>query len=186
MIRKIFLVVGLLLILLIAACDSIGLFSKGEKMEKRSILDLVCRSKNQEVCISMACDSPDTCPLFSALSSRPVFDFVKTYSDCQDCDTPEFSADRGIGKCIEYLIFKDSTGWIVTIQVSENCSFRYGTPKESTILIKINPETMNIESISPPVEYLENSLYCQKDQDCYCLSGSGVPIIGCSNYFFAL
>ena len=45
--------------------------------------------------------------------------------------------------------------------------------------------TMQIERIQPAVDYIEDPSYCQTDADCYCLSGSGVPFIGCSNLLYA-
>ena len=33
--------------------------------------------------------------------------------------------------------------------------------------------------------YLEDSTYCETNADCYCLSGSGVPFVGCANAYHA-
>jgi hypothetical protein len=133
----------------------------------------------------MVCENEAACPLFAALSDQTVFDFVKTYSECDDCNTPEFSPKLGIGKCIEYRVSEISTGWSVTFSVSANCSFRYGNPVESSITIEINADATQIERIQPPVEYIRDPTYCQIAADCFCLSGSGVPFTGCSNKLYA-
>ena len=149
------------------------------------VIDLVCGSENQANCISSACPNEVECPLLAALSDQAVFDFVKTYSECEGCNTPQFPAQLGIGKCIEYRAAEISSGWTVTFSVSENCSFRYGNPGESQIRVDVNSDDMKIERIQPAVEYIKDPSYCQTDADCYCLSGSGLPFIGCSNLLYA-
>ncbi len=185
MIQKFFLIRILILMLLLAACTSSVPFSMDPPVEKQEIINLVCGFENQADCINNICENVDNCPLFSALTSQAVFDFVKNYSECKDCKTPVFSPDRGIGKCIEFQVSEISNGLRVTFWVSENCSFRYGISTESRIIVEINSGTLKIERINPSVEYIENPLYCQTVADCYCLSGSGVPFLGCRNLLYA-
>ena len=175
----------LTLIFLIVACGSENTPLTTESVEKNAVINLICGSGSQTNCLSRLCENADKCPILSALSNKAIFDFVETYSDCQDCNTPEFSPERGIGKCIEYLVSEISTGWTITFWVSENCSFRYGSPSDSHINVNVNSETLKIESIAPPVEYLTDPMYCRTNADCFCLSGSGVPFVGCTNYFYA-
>ena len=107
------------------------------------------------------------------------------FAECEECNTPDFPPERGIGKCVEYQVAENSVGVTITFWVSENCNFRYGSPTESQIRVEMNSLTFEIVNISPAVEYLSDPLYCQSDNDCLLLSGSGEPVIGCSNYFYA-
>lgn len=173
------------LIFLVSACGSAGTPSIDQPVDRQALIDLVCGAENQSDCISVVCENEADCPLFVSLSDRTVFDFVKTYSECEGCNTPEFPPQLGIGKCIEYQVTEISSGWTVRFSVSENCSFRYGSPTESRIMVEINSDAMQIERISPDVEYIQNPAYCRLDADCYCLSGSGVPFLGCSNLLYA-
>jgi hypothetical protein len=185
MLRKPRSLAALILLFLVAACGSANTASTAAPVEEGSILDLVCGSEPRAECLSKVCDQADNCPVIRALSSQPVFNFVETYSACLDCSTPDFPPESGVGKCIEYSVSQTSTGWTVIFRVSENCSFRYGTPAESWITVILNSNTMQIGSIAPPVEYIADPLYCQVEADCFSLSGSGVQFIGCSNYFYA-
>jgi hypothetical protein len=156
-----------------------------QPVEKADVINLLCGSGFQDNCLSQICDQVDECPLISALSTRAIYDFVKTYAECQDCNTPEFLPERGIGKCVEYVLTKTMTRWTITFWVSDNCSFHYGNPSNSRINVIVTLETFRIESVTPRVEYLKDPLYCQTNADCFCLSGSGVPFIGCSNNLYA-
>jgi hypothetical protein len=185
MLRKPRSLAALILLFLVAACSPANTTSTAAPVEEGSILDLVCGSESRAECLSKVCDQADNCPVIRALSSKPVFDFVLTYSQCLDCNTPDLSLESGIGKCIEYLVSESSRGSTVTFRVSEKCSFRYGNPAEIRINVVLNYETLQIGSIAPPVEYITDPLYCQVEADCFSLSGSGVQFIGCSNYFYA-
>ena len=183
--RKILQVSLLLLIFLLSACGSVGSDSNASPVEKQAVIDLVCGSENQSDCIASVCEKETECPLFAALGDQTVFDFVKTYSECDGCNTPEFSPQLGIGMCIEYQVAEISSGWTVTFSVSENCSFRYASPAESHISVEVSSGSMQIERISPPDTYIKDASYCQTAADCYSLSGSGVPFTGCSNKLYA-
>jgi hypothetical protein len=129
--------------------------------------------------------STEKCPLVIALSNKAVFDFVKINSECEGCNTQVFAPDKGIGKCIEYKIADDLQSPTVTFWVSENCKFRYGDPTKSSIVVKIDKKTSTIENISPAIAYIKAPSYCSVDSDCNGLSGSGVPLTGCSNFLYA-
>lgn len=144
---------------------------------------LICGSQTD--CLSKICMSGEKCPLVIALSDKAVFDFVKTHSECEGCNTQTFAPDKGIGKCVEYKIADELQVWTVTFWVSENCKFRYANPTQSRIVIKISKETSAIDSINPDTAYIKDPLYCSVDTDCNGLSGSGVPLIGCSNFLYA-
>lgn len=154
-----------------------------ESVAAAEIMTLVCGS--QPDCLSELCAETGPCPLTMALSNPAVFDFVKTYSECKDCNTPQFSPDLGIGRCIEYQTSAEAQGWIVKFWVSDNCSFRYADPTQASIAVTLNAESAAIEQITPAVEYIQDASYCQVDSDCKSLSGSGVAFIGCSNFLYA-
>jgi hypothetical protein len=176
----------LIIIILITVSCSLRKFQETDKpVEKDTILNLLCGPMDQSDCLLKLCDHTDSCPIIRALSINAVFDFVNTYSQCPDCNTPVFSPERGIGKCIEYISSDNLTRWQISIWVSENCSFRYANPTESKIQVILDPETMKIDSISPSNKYLIDPNYCQTNADCLSLSGSGVPFTGCQNYFYA-
>ena len=175
----------LALLFLVTACGSENSLLADNKVEKDAIITLICGSEPEASCLSQVCANESKCAVTHALSYEAIFDFVAKYAECEGCKTPDFSPERGIGKCIEYQVSENSVGVTITFWVSENCTFRYGSPNESQIRIEINSQTFEIESISPSVEYLIDPLYCQIDDDCLLLSGSGVPVIGCNNYFYA-
>lgn len=183
--RRFIQIVLMFQILLLNACGTAGSPSNEHTVEKLEIIDLVCGVGNQADCISMVCGNEDGCPLFSALSNQVVFTFVETYSSCEGCNTADLSPRQGIGKCIEYEVAQKSTSWAVMFNVSDICSFRYGSPGESRITVGISADGKQIENIQPPVAYIKDPSYCQTDADCFCLSGSGVPLIGCSNLLYA-
>jgi hypothetical protein len=183
--RKILQTGILLLIFLLTSCGSAGSDPNSKAVERQLIIELVCGPENQADCLASICETADKCPLISALTNKAVFDFIKTYSECDGCNTPDFAPGLGIGKCIEYRVLKISSGWTIPFWVSENCSFRYGSPGESRIIVDVNFDDVKIGSISPPVEYIADQSYCQADADCYCFSGSGLPLIGSSNFLYA-
>jgi hypothetical protein len=144
---------------------------------------LLCGAQTD--CLAIVCEDPEKCPVKIALSDKAIYDFVKTYSECEGCNTPEFPPDQGIGKCIEYETKDESPGWRVKLWVSENCNFRYSDPTQASLSASINSMTFTLQDVTPAVEYIKNPLYCEVDKDCKCLSGSGLPSIGCSNFLYA-
>ena len=174
-----------LFLYLLAACSSSGPNPIPPSVEEQAIINLVCANVDQADCVKDVCPDADACPLFRALSNPAIFTFVETYSSCEGCNTPDLSPRQGIGKCIEYEVAQISSGWEVTFSVSGNCSFRYGSPGVSRITVGISADGKQIENIQPPVAYIKDPSYCQTDADCFCLSGSGVPLIGCSNLLYA-
>ncbi|MDX9993079.1 MAG: hypothetical protein RBS68_13655 [Anaerolineales bacterium] len=154
-----------------------------EPVSVNKIMSLLCGSQTN--CLSTICASTEKCPLVTALSNKAVFDFVKTYSECEGCNTPVFTADKGIGKCVEFKIAELLQTQKVTFWVSENCKFRHGSPTQSRIVVKINKKESTIKRIDPAVAYIKDREYCSIDSDCNGLSGSGVPLIGCSNFLYA-
>lgn len=155
------------------------------RVERDAIIALICGSEPEAGCLPRICEQVDKCAVVQALSNKAVFDFVANYSACQGCATPDFPPERGIGKCVEYQVSESVVGWVVTFWVSEGCSFRYGRPSESQINVSINSQTLAVEGINPDAAYLQDPLYCQTNSDCLLLSGSGVPVMGCNNYFYA-
>ena len=155
----------------------------GELLPPNTVVRLICGSQTD--CLSKICVDSSACPLSSALSNNVIFDFVKTYSECEGCNTQEFSPDKGIGKCIEYETTNELQGLTVKFWVSDNCNFRYSDPTQTSVSVKLNTETLTIERITPAAEYIKDPSYCKVDSDCKCLSGSGVPFIGCSNFLYA-
>jgi hypothetical protein len=151
------------------------------------IIARICGSKTQEECFTDNCQYDDFCPLIIALSNESVFQFFNTEDiRCEDCNAEPFSICEGIGRCVEYKITELPDRWKVDIWVSDKCSFRFGDhPSDSRIAVFIDKKSNDIEDITPPVEYIDDSKYCQEDDDCRCLSGSGVPFLGCSNILYA-
>jgi hypothetical protein len=157
--------------------------SSDEQVSSTTIASLICGS--QTGCLSNICEDANKCPLHIALSNQVLFDFVKTYSECDECNTKTFNPAHGIGKCIEYKTTETSRNWTVKIWVSENCAFRHSDPTQTNLSVQINKITLLIEHINPDIAYIEDPSYCSVDSDCYGLSGSGVPLIGCSNIVHA-
>jgi hypothetical protein len=120
-----------------------------------------------------------------ALSDPVIFDFVKTYSQCEGCAVPVFSLQNGIGKCIEYEIITPERNPVVKLWVSQQCDFRYADPIQTSMLITIDTKTSRIIKVKPDGAYIQDPSYCKIDSDCKDLFGSGVPFIGCSNFFYA-
>jgi hypothetical protein len=175
----------LVLFVLLAGCGSKKPSLLDSGVGKATVIHMICGAEIEEICLSKLCENTAKCAVIEALSNETVFDFVTTYAECQDCNTPTFPLERGIGKCVEYQVSQNPTEWTIAFWVSENCSFRYGNPSDSRIMVKLETETLKIKSIDPPVEYLKDPLYCQAPADCLLLSGSGISVVGCSNYFYA-
>jgi hypothetical protein len=171
----------LALVLLAAACQAQGT----HQADRAEVLKLICGATPETQCLDSVCTDLGACPLLTALSDGAVFNFMKTYAQCEDCNTPVFAPQLGIGKCIEYQVSESAAGWTVIFWVSENCGFRYGSPSESRVSVEVDAAVRQIKRISPPVEYLNDPLYCQTAANCRDLAGSGVPFVGCSNALYA-
>ncbi|HOD04678.1 MAG TPA: hypothetical protein PKH92_06490 [Anaerolineaceae bacterium] len=183
--KKLTLILLLALTLLLAACGG-GKDQRphSETVAEDKVVDLACGALSRKDCLARLCADPAACPVLIALAEPAVFDFIATYAACPDCNTPDFAPEDGIGKCVEYQTSDAPSGWEVTFWVSEACAFRYGSPTESRVVVRINPQTLEIKKISPSVEIIADPLYCQNKADCVSLSGSGVPFTGCSNSFY--
>ena len=153
--------------------------------EYSRITSLICGTLARENCLEEVCPDSDICPLVIALTDQAVFQFIDTFSRCAGCNTETFPVQRGIGKCIEYSISDLDWQWRVEFWVSENCSFRHGSPSKSRISVFVSSETLAVEHIIPSSPYIEDRLFCEEDSDCRCLSGSGVPFLGCSNTLYS-
>ena len=118
--------------------------------------------------------------------TKEVQSFLKYYGDCEGCN-PSYSIGKtSLIGCAEYRIDDNSIKdeWTIAYWVSDACSFRYpDKPSLTRILISINKKTGQISSREPELKYIEDRTYCKNDNDCLCLSGSGVPFIGCVNTF---
>jgi hypothetical protein len=150
---------------------------------QQEILDLVCGSSND--CLQSICPDLDQCPIVIALSQPAIFKFVAEISTCEGCDTTDFSPINGIGKCIEYHVEDQNSLELVRINVSNHCNFRYAIPEQVEISVTLDTKDWHIIQIDPDLQYIQNPTYCVQNEDCFCLSGSGVPFIGCSNFFHA-
>jgi hypothetical protein len=179
----ILLVSGLLLAGCSTSSNSSFINENYQPVESHLILELLCDSDSN--CIQEQCPNLEKCPLIIALSHPVIFDFVAKYAACDGCNTPDFSPDKGIGKCVEYDVQTLAENYEVEFWVSVNCNFRYGYPEQTRINVLLNTEDETIQRLSPQVEFIDNPTYCGQNSDCRCLSGSGVELIGCSNFFHA-
>ncbi|MDO9086149.1 MAG: hypothetical protein Q7U53_08080 [Anaerolineaceae bacterium] len=179
-------ILSILLYIFLSACttffngDSSGKqIDTYEPVENNKIIELICAEKTD--CIKTICPDLNECPLTIALSHPVVYDFISEYSKCVDCNTPVFSPKIGIGKCVEYEVLNSE----VRFWISDNCNFRYGNPSQTRISVRTNSTQSRIQQIIPSVETILDPTYCVIDSDCRCLSGSGLPFVGCSNSFYA-
>jgi hypothetical protein len=136
-----------------------------DHVENVQIIELICAEKTD--CINSICPDPNKCLLTIALS--------------EGCNTTVFPPKKGVGKCVEYEVLDSE----VRFWVSENCNFRYSQPEEVQISVFIDSQEWRINHINPDIEYIKDPTFCRTDRDCRCLSGSGLPLIGSSNYFYA-
>ena len=158
-------------------------FSANETFSANAIISLICGHHTN--CLSKVCANAEKCPLMIALSNEVIFDFVKTYSECEGCNTPVFSPETGIGKCIEYKILDELQVWTVSFWVSDNCKFRYADPTHARISVKVDKKAFTIVRVIPNIAYIEDPSYCTVHSDCNGLSGSGIPLTGCKNLLYA-
>jgi hypothetical protein len=154
-----------------------------QTISRRNILDLICGTTND--CLQEVCPELDKCPIITALSQPVVFNFIATYSKCEGCNTPDFPTAVGIGKCIEYEILERTSELEVRFQVSKNCDFRYANPEEVKISVSVDSQNWRINQITPAIDFIQDSNFCKTESDCRCLAGSGVPLIGANNVFYA-
>ena len=56
--------------------------------------------------------------------------------------------------------------------------------KKTKFIIPIDETTGRVLEKSPKSEYVKNQEYCESDKDCLCVSGLGVPFLGCINTFY--
>ena len=185
--RRIF--TWLILCLMLTACtksssnNSAGNNMVDHAVPRHEVLDLVCGP--DEDCLQPICPDLDHCPLLIALTDPVIFAFVSEISNCEGCNISDFHPEDGIGKCIEYQITEMDSYSEVKIGVSNHCDFRYAIPEQVEISVKIDTSDWRISQVNPDLKYIQDPTYCSTDKDCYCLSGSGVPFIGCSNFFHA-
>ncbi len=182
-------IILLLLCLVLSACtnsntNAVGDSSSNDQLiPQQEVLDLVCGPTDD--CLQSACPDLDQCPLVIALSNPVIFDFVSEISKCEGCNTSDFRPENGIGKCIEYSVAGQNSNQEVSIKVSNHCDFRYAIPEQVEISVTIDTSDWQITDFEPDLQYIQDPTYCTSDEDCYCLSGSGVPFVGCSNFFHA-
>ena len=157
--------------------------ASGESVPLDEVVDLICGPEAD--CLAAICTDPDHCPLTMALAHKAVYDFVKAYAPCEGCALAAFAPAKGVGKCIEYEVNEASPTWTVTFWVSSQCAFRYAEPTRARIAVELDSTTLAISRLMPPVAYITDAAYCAVDGDCRGLAGSGVPLIGCSNYLYA-
>ncbi len=146
---------------------------------------LLCGVPARAACLERIRRGERIRPLVIALTNRAVFQFADTFAKCEGCNVEALPLEYGIGRCIAYSINELARRWEVNLWVSERCNFRYGAPSQSRISILVSKKTLAIERITPPEPYIRDPLFCEEDGDCRCLSGSGVPFLGCSNTLYA-
>ncbi|MEI6222033.1 MAG: hypothetical protein WCP97_04665 [bacterium] len=126
--------------------------------------------------------------LLTALSEPSVSLFVDTYGKCDGCSFPtpvEYEMQHYCSDCVACGVKDVSAGWDVEFWIGERCSFRYNAPSEK-ITVHVDKEenasnTLFVSSVHPTSAFLNDATYCEQDRDCQCLSGSGVPFVGCQN-----
>ena len=93
--------------------------------------------------------------------------------------------DKGVKNLIGCVLYKIEEGngiWRVSFWVGKVCSFRYGTSVED-LVVQVSKQGCQVVAFTPKIEYVRDPTYCRTDVDCVCLSGSGMPFIGCRNSF---
>jgi hypothetical protein len=158
------------------------------KLENKLLFfSLLCMIVLVSGCISQKKISEERA-LQIARSTEEVKTFLSFYGACEGCN-PSYSQghDNLIG-CVEYSIEKSliANAYMVSYEVSDACSFRYGTSisslRQPQVKIAIDKESGQILTKYPDIEYINEPNYCRTDEDCLCKSGSGVEIIGCGNF----
>lgn len=114
-----------------------------------------------------------------ANQTEEVQKFLKLYPDAkvnamQHC-CAEVKVYGGECRCIR----KPDDNWIVAYCIDRGCwGYRY----IPAVRVAINSNSGEIIAKYPKLEYLKNAIYCGADLDCLCLSGSGLPFVGCANF----
>lgn len=130
----------------------------------------------------------------SAARTTPIARaFLDRYAPCDGClfeDPP--GAPQRIG-CVSYRVRESCPGdhsecpemaWVVNYWVGTACPFRY-QPSEIPVSVSIDPATGAVLEVMPEPNHVIKPTYCDRNADCRCLSGSGVPFVGCANWFHA-
>jgi len=128
-----------------------------------------------------------------ANKTEEVKEFLKFYGKCDGCVSTYSVGKTTLIGCVEYTtIFmcdsksaksdKSSCAWQIEYWVSDACSFRYPNGNKTRITIAIDANSGMILAKNPKLEYIKDVRYCQSDDDCVCLSGSGVRFLGCNNF----
>jgi hypothetical protein len=119
--------------------------------------------------------------------------FLDRYAPCEGCsfrEDPGAPEHRG---CVSYRVRESCPGdhsecpefvWVVDYWVGPACPFRY-QPTEFPVSVSVDPVTGSIVAARPSFESVATTDACESDADCRCLSGSGVPFVGCANRFHA-
>ena len=174
----------LTLILALTGCLSAATPPTLPESQLQKINHLVCVGGKVD-CLGEICPAAEPCPLALALSDPDVLKFVAEYAPCPGCAIEPLPIDQGIQECIQYQVEGGKDFWLVSLWVSERCNFRHASPSQSRIQVTIDRSSGQIIDIQPPDAYIRDASYCQVDADCYCLSGSGAPFLGCCNALYA-
>jgi hypothetical protein len=135
-------------------------------------------------------DSCSSSALEIAKSTEAVQIFLDAYGSCDGCN-PEYA--KGVENLIGCVLYEvqdckgppacEEATWTVSFWLGEVCSFRHGVSEEK-LVVTISKRTCQPTSISPQIDVIREPQFCNSDEDCVCLSGSGVPFIGCRNDFY--
>jgi hypothetical protein len=125
---------------------------------------------------SVACDA-----LEAARAAEPVKLFLDSYG-CEGCNPDYAGGVENLIGCVRYQIDEGDGIWRVSFWVGEICSFRYGTSVER-LVVQVGKQDCQVSAFAPAIETIRDADYCETDADCVCLSGSGLPFVGCRNSF---
>jgi len=129
----------------------------------------------------------------AARSTKIVRSFLDQYAPCEGCQFNEPPGSPPHVGCVSYQVRESCPGdhsecpemaWVVSYWVGPACSFRY-QPSEFPVSVSVDRATGAILELMPETELVTNPTYCTTNTDCRCLSGSGVPTVGCANRFHA-
>jgi hypothetical protein len=128
-----------------------------------------------------------------ARATDAVRAFLDLYSPCEGCTIHDEPGDPARIGCVSYRVWLGCASgadagcgdlWIAAYWIGGACSFRLGM-SEQPIEVQVDRRTGQVVATSPPTPYVLTTDYCETRSDCRCLSGSGVPFIGCANSFHA-
>jgi hypothetical protein len=174
----------LLYILLFTGCTPAATPPTLPKSQLQTINELFCPGANVD-CLGQICPTGKPCPLALALNDPDLFNFIAEYAPCPGCAIDPLPLDQGIQGCVEYQVKSQKGSWLVELWVSERCNFRYASPSQSRIRVTVSRNNGQIQNIQPHVAAIRDAFHCQTNTDCYCLSGSGAPFLGCCNGLYA-